>query len=323
MHFKYLEVLWLIVLLIPLFFVVKGAKNSLETLFTKETQRVVFEKQRGLFFSKKIRSYLLLLSMIFVIVALARPYEDRGEIKVKSSFVNVIAAIDISKSMFCDDLYPNRFEFAKRKFFDALDYLKDTQVALLGFGDRTFLISPLTKDINSLRFLAKNLRPELLSLKGTNIMELLRSANKLFGDEKNKSLLIFTDGGDKKRFDEEIAYAKEHHIRVYVYLTATDKGGVIKDENGVIKDKEGNIVIVRANHAIKELALKTGGAYMRYSLSRGDIKGLIEQIKKDFGTKKSEETTIKDTKELFYYPLGAAIVLYFMSLFSLPRRRTA
>jgi len=78
-----------------------------------------------------------------------------------------------------------------------------------------------------------------LSLKGTDILATLKSADELFGSAKQKVLLIFTDGGDETNFSEEIAYAKAHNIAVYIYSVGTSKGGVIQTKHGVLKDKNG------------------------------------------------------------------------------------
>ena len=214
-HFNNSEFLWLLLLLIPLFYLLKRKKGDLESVFSKEVLKKVQVKKRTL--SKKIRNVLIMISLAFGIVALARPQIDNGEIKVQSSFINVVAAIDMSKSMFANDVYPNRFAFAKKKFFDALDYFDKSKIALIGFSTQTFLISPLTQDFHSLKFLGKNLNLDYLSLKGTDVMATLKAANNLFEDEKKKILLLFTDGSDQDEFSKEIAYAKEHNIVVYVY----------------------------------------------------------------------------------------------------------
>lgn len=257
--------------------------------------------------------------MVAIIIALARPQIDNGEVEVKSSFINVVTAIDMSKSMFANDIYPTRFKFAKKKFFQSLDYFKKSRIALIGFSSQTFLISPLTEDFNSLKFLAKNLNLDYLSLKGTDIMATLESANNLFKDEEKKALLIFTDGSDQSEFKKEIAYAKKHHIVVYIYNIGTNKGGVIKEKNGVLKDKNGNIVVVKRTDNIKTLAIETGGAYMKYSLAKDDIKLLVDTIEQNFQAKEEKSSTIRDKKELFYYPLAIAILALFMALFSLPK----
>jgi Ca-activated chloride channel family protein len=318
-YFKDIEFLWLLILLLPLLFLIKNRSSGLENIFSQTVLEKIEIKKRTI--PKKIRDIILVMAMALVIVAIARPVINNGEIKVKSSFINIVTAIDMSKSMFADDIYPNRFEFAKNKFYNSLKYLKNAKVALIGFSSQTFLISPLTEDFHSLKFLAKNLNLDYLSLKGTDILTALKAANNLFGKEKKKILLLFTDGGDESSFDKEIEYAKKHDIAIYVYNIGTTKGGVIKTKDGVLKDKNGDIVVVKRNDAIKELALKSGGAFLKYSLQKDDIKALTDDITRKFKAKEQESSTIKDTKELFYYPLALAIILFFISLFSLPKRR--
>ena len=314
--FNNIEFLWLLLLLLPLFYFLKSQKNDLERVFSKEVLKRVKLKSNSL--SKRWRNLFVLMAMAFAIVALARPQIDNGEIEVKSSFINIVTAIDMSKSMFANDVYPSRFDFAKKKFFDSLDYFKQSKIALIGFSSQTFLISPLTEDFHSLKFLGKNLNLDYLNLKGTDIMATLESANNLFGNEKKKTLLLFTDGSDQKEFSKEIAYCKEHNIVVYIYNIGTDKGGVIKDKNGVLKDKNGNIVVVKRTDNIKELAMSTGGAYMKYSLAHDDIKLLADTIQNAYQAKKEENSTIKDRKELFVYPLSLAVLFFFIALFSIP-----
>ncbi len=316
--FKDIEFLWLLLLIVPLIFLLKDSKSGLGSIFAKDVLKKIEIKSKRV--SKRVRNILIILSFAFAVIAIARPQINNGEIKVKSSFINIVTAIDMSKSMFANDIYPNRFEFAKMKFFNSLDYLKKSKVALIGFSTQTFLISPLTEDFHSLKFLAKNLNLDYLSLKGTDILSTLKAANNLFAKEKKKILLLFTDGGDESEFDKDIAYAKEHNIAIYIYNIGTKKGGVIKDRNGVLKDKNGDIVVVKRNDAIKELALKTGGAYMNYSLNSSDIKTLTDTIQNRYKATQEESSVIKDQKELFYYPLGASFLLFCIALFSLPRR---
>jgi Ca-activated chloride channel family protein len=316
--FNNIEFLTLLLLLLPLLYFFKSKKSDLETIFSKDVLKKVKLTNNGL--SKRWRNISLLIAIALTIIALARPQIDNGEIEVKSSFINVVTAIDMSKSMFANDVYPNRFKFAKKKFFDSLQYFEKTKMALIGFSSQSFLISPLTEDFHSLKFLGKNLNLDYLNLKGTDIMVTLESANNLFGNEKKKNLLMFTDGGDQKSFNKEIAYAKEHNIIVYIYNIGTDKGGVIKDKNGVLKDKNGDIVVVKRTDNIKELAMETGGAYMKYSLANDDIKLLADTIQNNFKAKEEENSTIKDRRELFYYPLALALLFIFISLFSIPKR---
>jgi Ca-activated chloride channel family protein len=320
MYFQDIVYLWLMVAIIPFLFLIKTNKIALEKIFAKEVSDKLILKNSGL--SQKSRMILLISSFIFMTISLARPVINNGEIKVKSSFVNIVVALDMSKSMFANDLYPNRFEFAKKKFIDMLGYLRNTKVSLMGFSTQTFLISPLTQDFHSLKFLSNNLDIKNLTLKGTDIINTLQSANELFDKEKNKILILFTDGGDKDNFDDEIEYANSNHISIYIYNIGTSKGGIIKDTQGnVLKDSAGNIVVSKINTHIKQLALRSGGAYLEYSLSKDDIKMIVENIHSKFKAKQENIDTIKDTKELFVYPLMMSIFLFFIGIFSLPQSK--
>ena len=319
MRFHNPEFLLLLLVFIPMVWAGLRGDRGLERFFRPEILAKIRVPSQGL--PAKVRNLLLAASFALAVVALARPQIDHGEIKVKSGFINIVAGFDISRSMFATDLYPNRFEFAKRKFERFLTHLKNTKVALIGFSSRAFLIAPLTQDFHSLKFLTKNLGLEYLNLRGTSIMSALEAANNLFENKQKKVLVLFTDGGDKNDFSREISYAKRHGITVFIYAVGTKKGGAIKTKNGVLKDAKGDIVIVRRNDAIKELALQTGGAYMVYRLQDDDVKTLAEIIRAKFKTESEEETTIKNREELFYYPLAGATVLLFAALFSLPRRR--
>jgi Ca-activated chloride channel family protein len=319
MQFENSMVLWGLLLLLPLIMIVKNHHDNLGKYF----DQTLLKKMR---YAKGsipawVRKTLLILSLAFAIVAFARPIVDNGEISVKSSDIDIIVGFDISHSMFAEDIYPNRFDFAKRKFDAFLKDMKQARIGVIGFSSRAFLVSPLTKDFNSLRFLVKNMKFDYMSLKGTSIHSALEVTNQLLDKSKKKALLLFTDGGDKKSYEEEIAYAKEHGITLYIYAVGTEKGGVIKTKNGVLKDKNGDIVVVKRNDAIKPLALETGGAFMQGSLQKNDIEALARSIQNRFKNSEKKEHTIRDTKELFVYPLALSMLLFMLSFSSLPQRR--
>jgi len=319
MEFEQSQLLWLLLLLIPLGMMIQKGRSSLEQHFNPTLLKQMRQRQQTL--SKRTRAILLLGAIALGIVALARPIINNGEIKVQSSDIDVMVGFDISNSMFAEDIYPNRFDFAKRKFDDFLEVMPQARVGVIGFSSRAFLVSPLTKDRASLKFLVNNMQFDNMSLKGTDMLSALEVTDHLIKENKKKALLLFTDGGDKSDYSQEINYAKEHGISVFVYAIGTTKGGVIKTPQGVLKDAKGDIVVVKLNEKIKELALKSNGAYLKYSMQKNDIKALAENIKAKFKSTEKKEQTIKDTQELFIYPLMLAILLFMISFSSLPRRR--
>ncbi len=319
MRFEHIEYLALLIFSLPMLYFALNLTSSVESIFSKEMIKKVKAKGGGL--SQKIRAILIIFAYIFLVVAAARPQVDNGDIKVKGESKNLVAAIDISKSMLVSDLYPNRFIFAKRKFTKLLDNLKSTKVSLIGFSSRAFLISPLTSDFNSLRFLTKNFKVGNLNLKGTSVMEALTTANELMEDSKEKAILIISDGGDKKDFNQEIAYAKDNNIKVFVYAVGTKKGSILKQNGETMLDSSGNIIILKLNVAIKELALQSGGAYMEHSLQNADMKKLASILESNIVSLSDEESIVHNRVELFYYPALLAAILLAIALFSLPRRR--
>ncbi len=319
MQFKSPEFLLILLLLLPLAFMLFRKGATIAHYFDAEILKKL--QLSDSFLSPAVKNSFLLLSSALMIITLARPYIDNGEIKVSSSTIDVMAAFDISRSMFANDVYPNRLALAKKKFQEFSGDFQEAKIGVIGFSSRAFLISPLTEDFATLEYLVGNMNLDSITLRGTSVMNALEVTNDLLNESEKKALILFSDGGDSENFSKEIAYAKKHNIVVFAYNIGTTKGGVIPDKKGAFTDANGDIVVVRLNTKIKELALQSGGAYMEHSLKTNDIDALAQAIKQRFNEKSEEESTIKDEKELFYYPLSAALVLLFLALYSMPSRR--
>ncbi len=319
MQFKSPEFLLLLFLLLPFALILFRKGATIAHYFDAEILKKL--QLSDSFLSPTVKNSFLILSSALMIVALARPYIDNGEIKVSSSTIDVMAAFDISRSMFANDVYPNRLTLAKKKFKEFTGDFQEAKIGVIGFSSRAFLISPLTEDFATLDYLVNNMNLDSVTLRGTSVMNALEVTNDLLHESEKKALILFSDGGDNEDFSKEIAYAKKHNIVVFAYNIGTTNGGVIPDVVGALTDKNGDIVVVRLNEKIKTLALQSGGAYMEYSLKSNDIDALAQAIKQRFSEKNEEESTIKDEKELFFYPLSAALVLLFLALYSMPSRR--
>lgn len=318
MEFLYLKALWALVALIPLAYYLTRKSSALEAFFSPEIfAKISFSQQS---FSRRHRNALMLLAMSCVVVALARPVLKEAEIKVDNSTIDVVVGFDLSMSMFCDDVYPSRFAFAQQKFSDLLGVFQEANVAVIGFSSQGFLVAPLSRDFHTLRYLVEHMNAHSVSQQGTNLLSALQSAENLMKESQRKALLLFSDGGDDEDLSRAIAYAKTHGIKVYIYAIATEKGGVIKTEKGLMKDAKGDIVVTRLNESIKELALQSDGAYLRYSLVHDDIKVMVEDIRAKFQTHSTKSSSIQSYEELFYYPLFLGIILFLISVSSLPRK---
>ena len=315
MGFEQVELLYLTIPVVLLWFFIHSKNNSIEALFSAEVLEKISLNNHKI--STKIRLRLLLLSMILILIALSKPTLESGEIKVNKRLSDLVVAIDMSKSMLANDIYPNRFEFAKNKLLNSFDGIKNTRIAILGFANQAFLISPLTDDLSSLKFLIKNLYLDSISLTGTNILNILQSSNDLFGGALNKQVLLLTDGGDNDNFDKEIDYANEHNIQVFIFDITSERGSSIQTEEGALEDTYGNLVIVRENLNIENLANQTQGKYLKYSLNNDDLSKFINTFKR---LSSSKNISITQKQQLFYYPLILALILLFSAFFSLPKK---
>lgn len=307
-------------MLIPSFilmYFILTKQNKLENYFSKTALNKLSISNQ--YFSNKTRNIILFLSLIFMIIALARPVTNEKINNSETSLTPIIIAIDVSKSMKAVDLFPNRLEFAKQKLLNILDNSKTEAIGVILFAKSSFLLSPVTEDFNSLKILIKNLDTGINFDNGTNIYSTLETTNKLLKNYSNKNLLLLTDGGDKENFDEEINFANKNGIKIYTLALATSNGSAIKEENGnYLTTKDGKIVNVKLNSKIQDLSLKTDGGYIEYSLDNKDIEQILDDINSKSNKEKFEERKYKTYTELFYYPLAIAIFLLLIAFSSMP-----
>ncbi len=309
MFFEHKEVLFL--LIIPIFIIFFKIQTNYKRYFSNE----MFEK---IFVNYKVnRSIFILLTAcyVFIVLAMAKPVLQQ-KYNQASSKIDIVVALDMSKSMTCKDVYPSRFAFAKAKLKEFINQAYFMSIAVIGFSNFSFLIASSTHDKTSLIYLINHVKKNQIFMRGTNILNALKSTNWLLREEKNKIVVFFTDGGNKTDFIKEIKYANIHHIKVFVCATATIKGGVIKTDKGILTDSEGNIVVTRLNPAIRVLCQKTGGFYIQANTTRRDIDKIIDIIKARYAINKQRK---KQRQELYFIPLSLAVFLFFISLIGIKR----
>lgn len=292
------------------------------TLLLEEIlEKLLVEKK-----SASLQPKLFLVALVLMVIALARPtLHVNKDTTLQIHAISTLAiAIDISNSMLARDVYPSRLDFSKvavQKIFEKLNGFK---FALLAFSNDGFLVAPTSEDRASLNFLLKHLSTETLSSEGSSIPSAIASAKKVLAPlkETSKNLLIITDGADGDKIEEAIALAKKKQIRVHLLLVGTTQGAMIYTAKGeALKDQKGNIVITKRADTMKELALKTGGAYIATSGDLSEIAWLIEQIALKASKQNVQKEQPYEVVELFYYLLGMALVALFFAFHSLHVKR--
>ena len=302
---------------IVFFYLMLTNKKKKKSVFAKDVLDKLILANKS-FLKPKSRMILLFASLILMIIAFARPVIDKGEKKIFSKGLEIIAGIDISKSMDTQDIYPNRLKASFNRVKTLLKNLHPAdKIAIFSFAKESFLISPLTTDKNIAKYLLSFFDTSKIKDKSSNLQTALKST-KYLSKEKNPILILFSDG-DEGDLKDVIDFAKKNSIKVYAIGMATQKGGVVpKTKDELLKDKNGNIVFSSLNKNLKNLSLQTGGAYINCSFD--DVLQILKQIRKDTKTTSITQDTIRDFTELFYYPLFLALVLLLISFSSIPKK---
>lgn len=286
----------------------------------------------GLIESFSQRLYLLkflfyILGFIFLIISLARPrWGERMQI-YKGKGIDIVIALDASKSMFAQDIQPTRLERAKQDITYLLDNLGTHQVGLTAFAGDCYVMCPLTTDVDAVKLFLDIIDPNMMPRPGTNIGKALAVSNTLFNpkEETHKALILFTDG-DNLEGDPmpQIDYAAEHGIRIFTVGIGSAEGAPVPETNistGSVaykKDKDGNIVITRlAERLLLAIARLTNGRYFRTDGLY--INRLIDELNKIEKKEIGGEEYLQ-LEERYQYFLIVAFVCLFLSIFLSDRR---
>ena len=258
------------------------------------------------------RDKYIVLVILLILVALYRPTIQafRSTIpNISKESISMIVAFDIGASMQSKDIYPSRFKFAQEKFYTLLSKLKNQKIGVVGFSNQAYFISAPTSDYHVLKYLVSHIDLTHINQKGSNLLSALKAINHII-KEKQKAIIIFTDGTNNIKFYKEIKYARNNNIKVYIYNIGTDIGGTIKIKNQLLKDNDGNIVVTTINENIEKLSNSTGGIYQKYSLSSNDLDKILNDINSKFKVSRTskEKSSIANDTELFYIPLILAIL---------------
>lgn len=274
---------------------------------------------------------LELFAIMFFIIALARPQLGQGEKEVSSTGIELMLAVDVSRSMLAEDVKPSRLDFLKRELNVLLDQLGGDKVGLVVFAGSSALVSPLTTDYSALKMFISGLSPDSVSSQGTIFTSAIKEALDAFerggveSDENvrvSRVLLIASDGEDNE--DGAIKIAKEARKKAMTTFTmgfGTEKGGSIpiRDGNGYLKgykqDSSGNIVVTKAKTKLLRKISESGGGRHYHAVIGGRH---IDALAADFNRLEKAEfssSIAKDFNEYFQWPLFFGFLCLFLDIY--------
>jgi Ca-activated chloride channel family protein len=281
------------------------------------------------------------LSILFVLLALARPQWGESEEVMKTTGLDVMLVVDVSQSMLAEDVVPNRLKKAQHFIRRFLERSQGDRVGLVAFAGNSTLLSPLTTDLDYVGETVDTLGTDSTTAQGTDLGAGLETALNALerGAEDNsgketqapvsRAIVLVSDGEDNEdRIKEAVEKLKKENLRLFVFGIGTEKGGPIPVRNpdgqtvGFKRDSSGQPVVTRfVPDSLRKLASDSGGRFWALTPSENELDELASELgslsRGEFAEKR---VTIR--KERFQIPLAVAIALLFLEL-AVPARRTS
>lgn len=322
--------LWLVIFL-GLFYAwaFKKRARALETLADKNLLPEITASLNAS--RQRLKTIFIASAVFFIVISFMKPQWGFSWEEVRKKGVDILIAIDVSKSMLAEDVKPNRLERSKLAVRDLLAKLGGDRVGLIAFSGSAFLQCPLTSDYTGFVLSLNDLGVDTIPRGGTSISSAIGEAIKTYKSETQdeKTLVIITDGEDHEGDPIRAAEAaRREKIKIFCVGIGTGEGELIpvKDETGqrvFLKDREGNIVKTRLDEAtLGEIARITGGIYVRASGAEFGLDVLYRERFSKMGKRVFEDKLTKRYKERFQIPLFLAFLLLVTEIFIGERKNT-
>lgn len=325
---KYLYLLFIIPVIVLLFLYIQFWKRKKQREFadTALLKRLSPEKS---VFKPVLKLILVLLAFTCLIIGLVNPRIGTKMETVKREGIDIVFAIDVSKSMLAEDIAPNRLEKSKQIVSQIINQLGNDRIGIVAYAGGAYPVLPITTDYTIAKMYLQSMNTDMISSQGTAIDEAIHMASTYYGDDQktNKLLILISDGEDHSE-ESDIA-AKEANaigLKIISIGVGTEKGGTIpiKNENGIVesflRDREGQVVVTKMNEEIlKTIGKNTKGGYV----SGNNTKAVLEYVKKSLDTIEKtefESQQVADFQSQFQWFVGIAFALLFIDIFFLERK---
>jgi Ca-activated chloride channel homolog len=279
-------------------------------------------------FKSVLKMLSVSLALAFITIALVNPKMGIKLKTVKREGVDVVFALDVSKSMLAEDIAPNRLEKAKQIITKIIDKLGSDRVGIIVYAGNSYPLLPITTDLAAAKMFLQNANPDMVSSQGTAINEAINRALTFYDnkDQTNKYLVILSDGEDHESNTLELAKkAGELGIKTFTIGIGTEDGKPIPMRingifNGYKKDEKGDVVISK-RHAdvLTSIAKEGNGAYVDGNITDTPVDFMKDVIinaqKSEFETKQ-----FSDYKDQFQWFIAFAILFLFFDSFMLEKK---
>lgn len=278
-------------------------------------------------FKAILKFLIVILGLSAIIIAIANPRLGTKMETIKREGIDIVFALDVSKSMLAEDIAPNRLEKSKQIINQIINNLQGDRIGLIAYAGSAYPILPMTSDYSIGKMYLQNANTNMLSSQGTALNQAINQAINFFDDEQQSKLLILISDGEDHGDDskEALEIAKEKGIKIVTISVGSAKGGTIPiKENGKIlgykKDSNGETVITKMNpETLKLIAQETKGKYLDGNNTKtvvDNLQTVLASIEKN----ESETQQVAEFKSQYQWFLALAFVLLFVDLLMFERK---
>ena len=304
------------------YFLVMGWKRRAQNRFAHSNLMEKLSPYRSKF-KPALKLLMLSLGISFLILGLVNPKIGTQLETVKREGVDIVFAIDVSKSMLAEDIAPNRLEKSKRLVSAIINQLASDRIGIIAYAAQAIPQLPITTDYGAAKMFLQALNTNMLSSQGTALDAALDLSGTYFDDEDqtNRVVFLISDGEDHSEEGTTAAQrAADMGIRIFTFGVGTDEGAPIPiKRNGVIdsykKDMQGETVITKRNATIlKEIAQAAEGNYVDGNDTQAVVDFVAETLK-NMDKKEFEAKKFVSYKDQFQAFLFAGFLLILLELF--------
>ncbi|MBT8262625.1 MAG: VWA domain-containing protein [Bacteroidia bacterium] len=279
-------------------------------------------------FKSMLKISVFCLALTALAFALVNPKIGTKLETVKREGVDVVFALDVSKSMLAEDIAPNRLEKSKQLVTQIINSLAGDRIGIIGYAGSAFPQVPITTDFSSAKLFLNGMNTDMVSSQGTAITEAIAMAKTYYDDEEqtNRVLFIVSDGEDHEGSLAEIsAEAASEGIKIYTIGVGTAVGGPIPiKRNGVLqyykRDQNNEQVITRLGEdRLKEIASQANGTYIEGNNTK-DVLEEVTAILNGMDKKEFDAKQFTDFKDQFQWFLVGALFLLILDILLLERK---
>lgn len=271
-----------------------------------------------------VKFILLLTAITGIILALANPQTGKRDETVKREGIDIVFAIDVSRSMLSEDVAPNRLEKSKQIVSRIIDKLGTDRVGIIGYAGSAYPVLPITSDFAMAKMYLQGMNTNMVSSQGTAIGDAIKLSTAFYDNPKaSKVLVLVSDGEDHEKDSGKAASeALDKGIKIITVGIGTEEGGPIPlKEDGITRqykrDNEGKVVVTKLNpEQLKILSDITSGKYI-YGGSTSQVAAQVIQTTSKIQKTEYEAKSIAGFDSQFqWFALLAFILLLIESILS-------